>query len=319
MSFYRAWLDAKLSGKLGKGRRQKHRRRRRQPLGFLWDTEVESGGPPAGKPLVINRLGWCLVACMVAGVVMLGVWVWQPNDGTGEQCRPEQRGASLRQPPADPKTKSDVVIAELLGFINDADHATRSLRIYELVDTIAHLRSYYDKRGRALPKKVVNPAVTAVDLKGREIILVVFQDEAGRTWSAPFEWDRGSYRLHWEAMTGFGEISWQEFFKNHPSGHYKMRATFFLPEEAIESPAAVGHAVVLMSHPDLEQPVSVLVPLASQTYLRLTSHPRATDIPALVEIHWPDASATQPVLSSWIHDNWIRSDDFTVGVGKDRP
>ncbi len=84
-----------------------------------------------------------------------------------------------------------------------------------------------------------------------------------------------------------------------------MRANFFLPETDTFDPLASDHLLVLMSHPDLARPCSVLVPGGSEIHRQLASYPRATDIPGIVEITWPQGNGDLPVLTRWVQRDWI--------------
>jgi hypothetical protein len=209
------------------------------------------------------------------------------------------------EPPAKPEAKSEAVISELLSFVNDRTHTARSKRMHGQADALEYLEDFYNQRGNALPRKIINPAVSAVDFKDREVLLVAFLDENSRSWSAPFEWDGRSYRLHWEAMVGYGDISWHEFFEKRPKGTFKMRANFFLPENEVFDPVATDHIVALMSHPELIRSASVLIQNGSEIQRQLSRYPRTTDIPGIVEIEWPEGEGNQPRLTRWLQRDWI--------------
>ena len=219
---------------------------------------------------------------------------------------PVVRQMNLPPPPADPKAKSDAAVAALLAFINAPNHTARSALVYEKEHAREHLETYYEKRRHLLPAKVLNPAVSAVNLNDREILLVTFLDENGRQWSAPFEWDRNAFLLHWEAMTGFGEISWQEFLENKPQGEFTMRATFYVPPDDLDQSHDQDYITVLMSHPDLEKPTSVLIGRNSEVHHQISFYPKGKDIPAIVKIKWADRGNSQPELTKWYQTNWIR-------------
>lgn len=260
-----------------------------------------------------SRVIHVISASILSASILIGIVVFQRLEHPEIVSRPPPPEAvainvsePTADPPAKPEARSEAVIAELLGFINDPTHAARCKRMHDQADALEHLVAYYDQRGNSLPRKVVNPSVSAVKFKDRELLLVTFQDENGLAWSAPFEWNGSAYRLHWEAMTGFGEISWHDFFKDRPKGHFKVRANFFLPEHEILDPVAKDHVMVLMNHPDLPRAASVLVRAYSDVHRQLARYPRATDIPGIVEIHWPDENADQPVLTRWFHRDWLR-------------
>ena len=275
---------------------------------FRWDAKKGVRNPRGAKIRRRNRAIRFLTAAIFAVTLMLVVGLLLRGGHPPVEARklPAKLAAPpVSEPPAKAEAKSEAVISELLGFVNDPTHAARSRRMFGQAEALANLENYYDQRGNTLPRKMVNPSVSAVNFKDRELLLVAFLDESGRAWSAPFEWDGGSYRLHWEAMTGFGEISWRAFLENRPKGVFTMRANFFLPENEIFDPLATDHLVVLMSHPDLPLPASVLVPNGSNIYRQLASHPRATDIPGIVEIKWPEGNSERPVLTRWIQRDWI--------------
>jgi hypothetical protein len=289
-------------------RKRRRRGESSQKEQFQWDREKSVRQASGQKDRHWNRIIYGTLAAILAVGVLIVVVVlrYEHLEVDVRETRTESVITDVSEPPAKPEARSEAVITELLGFINDPTHDARAERMYGQADALKHLVTYYDQRGNALPRKVVNPSVNAVKFKDRELLLVAFQDEKGRAWSAPFEWDHSSYRLHWEAMTGFGEISWHDFFENRPNGYFKMRANFFLPEKEVLDPVATDHVVVLMSHPDLARPASVLVRGASEIHRQLARYPRATDIPGIVEIHWPDGSANRPVLTRWFQRDWLR-------------
>lgn len=256
-----------------------------------------------------SRVIHVIFASILSASILIGIVVFQRlehPEKVSRETQPEAVAVNVSEPPTKPEAKSKAVITELLGFINDPTHAARSKRMHGQADALEHLVTYYDQRGNSLPRKVVNPSVSAMKFKDRELLLVAFQDENGRAWSAPFEWNGSAYRLHWEAMTGFGEISWSDFFKDRPKGHFKVRANFFLPENEVFDPVAKDHVMVLMNHPDLPRAASVLVRGASDVHRQLARYPRATDIPGIVEIHWPDEKTDQPVVTRWFQSDWLR-------------
>ncbi|MEY4568904.1 MAG: hypothetical protein RLZZ398_343 [Verrucomicrobiota bacterium] len=288
-------------------RKSRRRRSSARTETFQWDTEEGALIPHGAESLSSNRIVFFLIVFM--GLVIVMIVVVRLRD---EHLPVEAREIPVKvnlspvsEPPAKAEVKSETVISELLGFVNDPTHAARSRRMFRQAEALEHLENYYDQRGRTLPRKIINPSVSAVNFKDRELLLVAFLDESNRAWSAPFEWDGDSYRLHWEAMTGFGDISWSEFLEKRPKGTFTMRGNFFLPENENFDALATDHLVVLLNHPDLPHPASVLVPKESKIHRQLASYPRATDIPGIVEIKWPEGNSERPVLTGWIQRDWI--------------
>jgi len=264
-----------------------------------------------GAGLSHHASKWFLGFLLIGGMVALGIafrskWLLPETIVAELPLSSALDGWASIQQPSDPEAQSEAVIKALLEFINAPDHVSRLNCMYEQVDAMPELIDYYGKRGNALPQRVVNPSVSAINLAGKEILLVSFVDQDARGWSAPFEWVRGSYRLHWEAMTGYGEISWQQFFQSRSAGKFIMRAKFFIPEEDYRPSSFSNEVVVLLSHPELEKPRTVVVRKDSEAYQQLTHYPRSQDIPAIVEIHWPVSSSQFPEVTRWQQRDWIR-------------
>lgn len=275
---------------------------------FQWDAKGGARISRRAKSRSWNRITYFLTLVICFVIVMIVVVLRLRDEHLPVEVRkiPVKVDISpVNEPPAKAEVKSETVISELLGFVNDPTHAARSRRMFGQAEALEHLENYYDQRGRTLPRKIINPSVSAVNFKDRELLLVAFLDESNRAWSAPFEWDGRSYRLHWEAMTGFGEISWREFLEKRPKGRFKMRGNFFLPQSETFDPVATDHVVVLISHPDLTRSISVLVRNNSEVHRQLSKLTRATDIPGIVEIQWPEGNGERPVLTRWIQRDWI--------------
>ena len=214
----------------------------------------------------------------------------------------ESESPSAAQP-IEPSVKSERCVTALLEFINAPDHRTRCEFVFGRIAMRDILEKHYAEVGHCIPRRVINPDVSAVAMQDREIIIVSFSDENGKVNAAPFEWDGDSYRLHWEAFAGYGEISWQQFFDSRPDGEYEMRVKLFIPEN---SEIQKGAITALLSHPDLPSPKFVTIPAGSNTYRQLANCKAATDVPALIGIRWPkDRALARPVISRWIHRDWI--------------
>lgn len=276
--------------------------------GFAWDEPL--AGRRRRRRSKHRFLGW-FGLILVVGLVLPVIWWVRGTDEEGfkfAEPKIPARDVSIKDapaPPTSPDEKSQAATAALLGFVNDPSHEARANRIFEKTGALEQLVEYYDLRKNGLPRRVINPSVSALNLRDRELLLVSFTDQDGRQWSAPFEWKGDSYLLHWEAMVGFGDVSWAEFFDNRPKGNFMMRANFFIPENDTFSPLAADLIVVLMSHPELEKATSVEVRVGSDVYQQLMSIPRLTDIPAMVDLYWPQGATEMPLLSRWLQRDWI--------------
>ena len=289
------------------------RKRRRRHQGsrkgqFLWDAHDLVQRRTGDRNRRWNRIVYGVSAAILFVIVSICV-VWQIRpDHVAEdpqEFRTWSSATNISDPPTTLQARSEAAISELLGFVNDPTHSARSKRMHGQAEALEHLEDYYDQRGNALPRRIINPSVSAVNFKDRELLLVAFLDENGRSWAAPFEWNGHSYRMHWEAMVGYGEIPWVEFFDKRPQGTFQMRANFFLPDNEVFDPVATDCIVVLMSHPDLPRPATVLVQNGSAIHRQLSSYPRAMDIPGIAEIQWKEGESNHPELTGRFQRDWI--------------
>jgi hypothetical protein len=283
---------------------------------FRWEDSSASGTAKRRRRLP-RQIFWyafgvlAFIACAIACSIFLirGIDPLARMEVVASKPLPEtetEPPVPVHDPPGEPKDRAEAAIEELVGFVNDANHLERSARIFETEDIPLKLETFYGSRGHSLPKRIINPSVTAADFKGRELLFVAFNDESGRQWSAPFEWDRDRYRLHWEAMTGYGETSWQEFVSERPKGLHRMRLKLYLPEEGLTlSPDGI-HLIGLISHPELAQPIGVLVKKNSPVHQSIQSLSQHGDVPALVGIEWPQTGGDYPIISNWLHLDWLR-------------
>lgn len=277
--------------------------------GFVWDEPV--AGKRRRKRSKHRFLGWFAILLLVGLALPIIWWIRETDEESLLFAEPDVpvRDHSIKDappPPASPDEKSQAATSALLGFVNDPSHETRANRIFEKANALENLVQYYDSRKNTLPRRIINPSVSALNLRDRELLLVSFTDQDGRQWSAPFEWKGDSYLLHWEAMVGFGEISWNEFFDNRPKGHFVMRANFFVPEKDTFSPLTADRMVILMSHPDLAKAANVEVRVGSEVHQQLMDFPRLTDIPAMVDLYWPEGENGMPMVSRWLQRDWIK-------------
>lgn len=290
-------------------RRKRRRTSHANTEGFAWDEPV--AGRRRRRRSKHRYLGLFAIL-LVVGLVLPVIWWIRGSEEEGfifAGPKIPAREVSIKDapaPPASPDEKSQAATAALLGFVNDPSHEARANRIFEKTNALENLVRYYDLRKNALPRRVINPSVSALNLRDRELLLVSFTDQDGRQWSAPFEWKGDSYLLHWEAMVGFGDISWTEFFQNRPSGNFMMRANFFVPENDVLSPLTADRMVILMSHPDLAKSANVEVRVGSEVHQQLMEFPRQTDIPAMVDLYWPEGENGMPMLSRWLQRDWIK-------------
>jgi len=288
-------------------RKRRHRSSHAPPAAFAWDTPSVTGQRQHKSRLVILR--WFVVLIMTGLAFVAILWNLEnqrdPLLLAPIAFPPKGPAQEIPAVPSSPEKKSETAIAALLEFVNAPSHQERAHGTYERTETVEHLIEYYDQRGNSLPQRVINPTVSALSLRDRELLLVSFTDQDGRQWSAPFEWKGNSYLLHWEAMVGFGEISWDEFFQDRPKGHFVMRANFFLPENDTVRPLATDRIVILVSHPELAQAAGVEVQIGSEVHQQLMGFPRLIDIPAMVDLYWPEGENAMPLLSRWLQRDWI--------------
>lgn len=285
--------------------KRKKRRRRKGSGAFSWESSGSASRGKKGK-----RFKWmAFTALLVAlpGLLILGFRLnSSPRLGkiptTMEKiAKKEAETISLPNQPLDPSVKSEQALAALLAFVNAPDNSMRCDHVIGRRTIRNILEGFYKKRERTLPARVINPTVAAVEVGGREIVIVSFVDENGKSKAAPFEWDVDGYRLHWEAFVGYGEISWQEFFDQKPMGEFKMRANLYLPENS-----GSEDLTVLLSHPELSSPKVVRILKGSLAARMLSSYPFVTDIPVLIGIRWPEKDdLSLPVVTRWFHRDWI--------------
>ncbi|MFT3991303.1 MAG: hypothetical protein QM680_07820 [Luteolibacter sp.] len=210
-------------------------------------------------------------------------------------------------PPDSFRDRSQAAVDSLIAFLNSPDASSRTQWLFG-GQPGANILEQYDKSvSREMPRRVINPSVSAMRVKGREILLVLFKDHQQRSWSAPFEWDRGTYRLHWEAMTGYGEIPWQTFRDKKPPGRYRMRANLFLPAAPFQTSPLEDMAVISLTHPELPVPMTALIPRTSELFSQLETLGPSGDFPAVIEIEWkPSQESIGPTITGLVHRDWLR-------------
>lgn len=251
--------------------------------------------------------GVLAVIGVVLGCVLVFIPDRAPGKSFGEKPIPQLSVPESVSPPADQAGKSEAVIAVLLAIVNSPDHTSRCEHIIGRSAMHDRLESHYGREGRLFPTRIINPSVTAIETNNREILLVSFINESGKRISAPFEWDGDAYRLHWEAMTGYGDVPWETFFNERPQGVYEMRANLYLPREAGDLPENAERITALLSHPELPKPRTVAIPVGSEAHRQLLALPPDTDIPAHIGIQWMEGDvASLPIVSRWLHRDWIR-------------
>ena len=219
---------------------------------------------------------------------------------------PETAPVEFIPPPKTPEEKSAAAMAAFDGFLAINDPARRLPLVFDPVGDSAAFLDYYGHRARKDPESIHDRKVTAVLDKDREILIVTFRDAQKRKWAAPFEWNVNGYRLHWGAMTGYGELPWDRFLAERPAKPVRMRVNLYIPDAAGETLVPDGHMSVLITHPELTKPIGALLS-PSPTLEPLLALPRNSDIPANVSMQWRDfeGSGTWPVVTDLIHRNWI--------------
>ena len=294
------------------GNRERRRRRKRSAAAPSWENtrrEDSGGGGKHFREFVF----FGVIATLVAAIPVWMYFVPSPEteklpETPALEAKTVTTEVSPFSPPLEPSEKSDQAIAALLAFVNATDNRIRSQYVIGRLAMCDTLEDYYGKFDHKVPARIINPAVSSVETGGREIVIVSFVDENGRTNAAPFEWDADAYHLHWEAFVGYGEIPLQKFFSSRPKGEFKVRVKLFIPENQVDGDGAKKDITALVSHPDLPSPGFVRVPVDSVAFQRLSRLPPGTDVPALITIRWPKnvTEPSLPVLSGWIHRDWIR-------------
>lgn len=258
-----------------------------------------------------HRGKWALATLAILGLIALAVFLMtKRNDPSprGHSAIPVESGELGLVPPSLPQERSAAALEALVSFANAPDHAFRVPLLHERDVSANTLREFYTRDPELLPETIVNPSVSAIELDGREILLVSFIDHKQRPWSAPFEWSRGSYKLHWKAMTGYCEIPWSTFIEQRPEGRFTMRGKLYLPSTDSEEPGATGFITALVAHPDLSQPIPVRIQQGSEASNWMGSFHRAKDIPGIFEFTWESpvpADSTRPTLTHCLKRDWI--------------
>lgn len=285
-------------------RRRKHHRH--SVADFSW--EAEKNRQPDG---FFRRIRDGLVFSVLAAITFVvgGILFYSREtspETSGQKKIPLQRSEPEAPLPTDQETKSEAAISALLAFVNAPDHASRCDHLIGRSALRDKLEAYYERDGHSLPERIINPNVTSIGMDGREILIVSFIDETGKKISAPFEWDSGSYRLHWEAMTAHGDIPWQVFFDARPEGTFEMRANLYVHQKMRDVPADATRITALLTHPDLPEPQTVAIPVGSVVHRQLMNLPSGSDIPARIGIRWMDGEDhSLPLVTRWHHRDWI--------------
>lgn len=245
------------------------------------------------------------LAALIGGLVLRANRASESSTTSAGTPLPPQIEATL--PPESPQEKSAAAIALLDSFFKIRDPIRRLPLVFDPASAQEGMIEYYGRRGRSDPAGIHNRKVTALLEKGREILIVTFDDHDDRHWAAPVEWHTNGYRLHWGSMTGYGEASWDHFLAKQPETPTRMRVNIYRPESAATGVHPAGYEYVLLTHPELPRPLGALLG-SSETLIPLRKMPANTDIPAHVVMQWQDLgpAGTWPVVTSLIHRNWIR-------------
>lgn len=300
---------------LGVADRERSKRRRR--FGLTWENSRAPGNvkrrPESWWPDALRILlgPIALIASAVICTFLLIHWIDRPVSNGGISAPAPSGNESVSAPPLQQaqvgsKAKADAVLSELMAFVNDVDHSARSTRVFEKENILRKLLSYYAPGSHSLPKRIINPSVTGLDFKGRELLLAAFFDESGRQWPAPFEWDRDRYRLHWEVMTAYGAVSCRALIQNRTSGTHEIRLKLYIPEDGLSEHPDGLHIFGLASHPDQDQPFGLFIQKGSDVHRAIIEMSRKGDVPALVDVEWVRDNDEYPTLTRWTHSDWIQ-------------
>lgn len=288
--------------------RRKHRLKKRRSVNvFTWESS-EGASAPQTRPW--GRFGWPLPAFLATVLCLTGIIFFLYKYFYGSEARKIPLQTVEQEESLPPIEKAEVAVAAitvLTDFINARNHLDRCDYVVGGGKILNLLEKHYEIRGRQLPRRIINPVTSAVELNGRQIILISFTDESGKQIAAPFEWSGDKYLLHWEAMTGYGDIALPVFFAQQTPGLFSIRGTIFVPErqDSIQIDSSPGFTA-LLSHPDLSEPRIVFIPDGSSAHHHLEDFPRNVDIPAHISVTWRNSNDTGlPVIAEWHHKHWI--------------
>ncbi len=290
---------------------QRPNRRRRSRQSDLENRWADAKRPLSPTQRLFQRVRLLSFALFIVLAVLIGGLVVRTNRSV-ENSSPSTGALSAshteaRLPPESPEEKSAAAIALLDSFFKIRNPARRLPLVFNPANEQDAMLDYYGRRGRADPTGLHNRKVTALLEKGREILIVTFDDQDKRRWAAPVEWHTNSYRLHWGSMTGYGETSWDLFVARKPEASSRMRVNIYRPDSTATGLHPAGYEYVLLTHPELPQPLGALLG-SSESLEPLRRTPANTDIPAYVVMQWQDfgPDGKWPVIASLIHRNWIR-------------
>lgn len=273
--------------------------------GFSWDRSPSRRETRRDSKLIPWTLAVTALLSLIAVIayLVIGPRGFHPDENSARalpRVTPE-RSDPPTPPPESMEEKRSAALEALLDFANSTSPEQRLAMTADPGLTVAMIEAHASSHPDAQPRSIFNPSVTAVSLHGREILLISFLDHLKRPRSAPFEWIGSSYKLHWEAMNGYGQVPWQVFFTERPRGPLVMRGKIYLSEIAPGSPDAP--LTILLTHPDLERPA--VIDLAAHLIPTFATFPRSRDVPGIFEITWPEQS-DRPLLTRWIQRDWIR-------------
>jgi hypothetical protein len=152
--------------------------------------------------------------------------------------------------------------------------------------------------------KIINPKVTAVDIKGREILIISFQDETGVQRAAPMEWKGDGYQLHWGAMMARGQMTWEDFLRDEPTDPVAMRVVLSLEKKPSFEFDFDGNYYGSIEHPELSQPLPVVI--APHSWVVSLSVGERVPLKVLVKYVTLSNGTSWPLVSGLIHLHWIK-------------
>ncbi len=261
---------------------------------LLLDGEVT---PVKGRRILIGLF------CLVPLALLTGILLWlnEPRHFEAPIAGEPPVKVPVAEPPSGRSEKTHAAILTVDRFFLAEDSESKKSFLFDESES-SLMKSYYAKRARP---RMIDPRVTAVELKGREILLVSFRDGEGREWAAPVEWRISEYRLHWGAMVGAGEMDWRQFLARKSQILVTMRVNLTMTDEAFFKGEFDGNLSGLLEHPDLEEPLVVLVAPSRET----RALPVGRKIPLMVAMRFNETSSgyKSPLIAKVFHPSWIRN------------
>jgi hypothetical protein len=201
--------------------------------------------------------------------------------------------------PESREERSALAIRALDQFFLATGPAARAKYLCDQVD-IPAMDEFYE-----VPQqhKIINPKVTAVEVRGREILIITFQDETGVQRAAPMEWKIEGYQLHWGAMMARGQMTWENFLRVKPTDPVAMRVVLSLQKKPSFEIDFDGHYFGTIEHPELSQPLPVVI--APRPWVASLSVGEKVPLKVLIRYVTLSNGTSWPLVSGLIHLHWI--------------